>query len=248
MTQNMDVVEGADSQADAQDADTQPAEFYRVSSGVHRNVANLTMTIGNRPYQLYTDADGILREVRDGEGHPFISAPLALALKEFPARDGWVIQAVGPDEPEPPLEVIPVEVNEYGHIRPASGATLVGKLGEAVQSGKRLETMVELGEETRKQLAARLEEVIRERDQWRARAGELEAQLALLQEDRPIVSVPEDEQQPPAPMIGKSGKLTRARRGKLTEVLADDSSVATLQLGDEPEPPVGNDLDDIPRT
>ncbi len=215
------------------------AQFYHVRSGKHFNLNNLSMTVGHQRFDLYTDATGILREIRDGEGHPFISEGVALALKEFPAAEQWLIVPVLPDEPEPPEEVIPVDITPTGQVVQASG-TLANRLRESISQVKHRDSILLMYEQQIATLKAQIT------DQQR-QISELERELVAL----PRLHEPEmldvEQDNPPAPMIRK-GRLAPPRINVPTVLHADDASISTLREAEAVLPvPHLADLDDIPR-
>jgi hypothetical protein len=214
-------------------------QFYHVRSGKHFNLSNLSMTVGHTRYQLYTDGFGVLREIRDGEGHPFISEEIGLALQTFPPNEGWTIEPVGADEPEPPEEIIPVDITSTGEIIQASG-TMSSRLRESIAQVKHRDTILVMYENQIEGLKATIA-------QQAQQIGELEREIASIpRHSEPFVTEDEDDN-PPAPMIRK-GRMVPPRKNVPTTLYANDSSVSTLQQA-QAEVPVVNlaDLDDIPR-
>jgi hypothetical protein len=226
---------------------TSTAQFFRVRSSKHHNLSNLSMTIGNRRVELYTDNMGILREIREGGGHPFISADVAHALEGMPATDGWVAIPISQDEPEPEEEVVPVEITESGGIRLASG-NVAARLTEVLHEKRHLNTLLAMHERRSDELLAEIAVYKSKSEEDEQIIRLLQEEVASLQLDRPTLVTPPEDQMPAAPMVGKGGRLVKARKNHITELHADDGSVATLEAEQDKIQVDMSALDDIPRT
>lgn len=222
------------------------AQYYEVRSGQHRNNHNLSITIGNEVIRLYTDGNGLMREIRDSEGHPFIRQEIAEIFAQQPADAGWVVLPRPADAPEPPEEIVPVDVSDVGAITFTSDR-IAGRLKEALLSAKEKDTLLAIKDQQIAQLNAKIakqEEVIGELQRDNNR---LLAEKEAYQPERPAVPQRQAYSAPAAPMVNKRGKYTKAQKGKSTDLVANDSSVGTLRDQDPGNPIDLGGLDDIPR-
>lgn len=228
---------------------TAPAEYYRIQSSRHRNLHNLCVTVNDKVIHLYTDSTGLMREIRDGEGHPFIAKAVAKVFLEHPADSGWLITPLSTDEPEPPEEVVPIDVGDNGTITFTSDR-LAGRLREIILSLKEKEALLAEKDNTILALQAAIRSFEVERENLQKELHLAQIDLNETQFDRPVM--PGETQQPaaPAPMIEK-GKFVKAKRGRPTKLSANDASVTTLletQANNEPYQEYDtDDLSDIPQ-
>lgn len=229
---------------------TPTTEYYQIQSNRHRNLHNLCVTVnGDKVIHLYTDGTGLMREIRDGEGHPFISKDVAKVFLEHPADSGWLITPLAADEPEPPEEIVPIDVGDTGTITFTSDR-LAGRLREVILTLKEKEALLAEKDNTILALQATIRSFDIERENLQKELQQAQMDLNETQLDRPVI--PEETQQPtaPAPMIEK-GKFVKAKRGRPTRLSANDASVTTLleaQANNEPFQGYGSgDLNDIPQ-
>lgn len=222
------------------------AHFYQVRSTQHANLHNLSVTIGNDVAHLYTDGDGLMRIIRDSEGHPFIPREVALVFAEQPVDNGWVITPLPEDEPEPPEEIVPVDVHSETGQLVFTTDKIAGRLKEALLAVRDKNTLLELKDRAIKSLKERVLELEAEKEQLERENTTL---LAKLSQHAPEPALTESKQPaaPAAPMI-KHGKFAKARKNRATEVAADDSSVGTYREQNPDPTPNFTGLDDIPHT
>lgn len=203
-------------------------ERYRVTTDVHRNIRTAVTISSGAVVHLYTDSHGVLREMRNGEGHPILSGEVAAIFTSMPETAGWKAVQVSPEEESSlETEIVPVQhqpdaalANSFG-----GGGTLASRVRELIETVAAQESVI-----------ANL----------RKREFELEEQLA--QATRPSelllsnTEVPPDglgvNERPAAPMV-EQGRVVPAKaagrgRGRPTTAASASELVDRDALDDIP--------------
>lgn len=201
-------------------------QLYHIRSDRHFGTRT-TLTLDNQPYNLYTDPQGYLRQIKDNLGDPNLPQKFADFYAAMPPRLGWTITPVAPETEELDYDILHV-LEDGVTVEVIANNPVTAKLKALTLENKQYEAIV-----------ATLQQ---ELDAAKAETVELKTKL-----DTPPPAVKEENTLPPAPMIDeKSGKLTKAGRPKGNRGNGNDTLVVEPE-GDEGTP-VAAAIDDIPRT
>lgn len=199
------------------------SQQYYIRSDRHFGIRT-TMSIENVPYNLYTDNDGYLRQVKDSLGDPVFPQAFADVYSTFSPNQGWSIIPITDETPEVEYDILHILEDGYT-AQVLTNSPITAKLRAATTLTKQQESII---------------------TQLTQEIKELKDQIAALKKKAdvgpPAVVAPNTN--PPAPAI-ENGKV-KAPKKKPAPLAADDNSVASINVQEPEGRAVTAATDDIP--